>query len=61
MEEKRGVLFEKRKPGRKRDKVSVLINSKSGRRTQKMETERDGVEEGIKNGTEQRRWGCKRV
>lgn len=27
--------------------MSVLINSKSGRRTQKTETERDGEEEGI--------------
>lgn len=40
---------EKRKPARKRNKVSVLIKSESGRRTRKMERESDGVwREGLK-------------
>lgn len=43
---------EKRKPARKRNKVSVLIKSESGRRTWKMERETNGVwKEGLKNGT----------
>lgn len=48
-EKKGSVILEgkKRKPVSKRHKVSVLIKSGSRRRTQTMETERDGLEEGI--------------
>lgn len=43
---------EKRKPARKRNKVSVLIKSESERMTWKMERESDGVgREGLKNRT----------
>lgn len=43
---------EKRKPVSKRNKVSILIKSGSGRRTQKMGTESNRIwRERLKNGT----------